>query len=285
MASGTVADDSPLVGVDVASEGLTASDVEEQRRRIDQEQSASGVWRKARGSFWAVTIVASALAIYAMYTHTHGSLKLQTTGRDITQLDSDHGGDQDDGENHDKDAAATLAAEADSFPEGVTVTDYIFKSTTSPKPQTTTRPTKARAAIAKRAAKAPAKAAAKAGGKSPGYLHDAPAKTTCTNTFGWVNGYPCRTEGHTEEEGCYPRGWSCMAYRKKGWCTDGVANKKKFSWAFFDTDHGANKHEALNDPTLNCCECGKPAGVLGEAPGGNGPGRPNSECHDGADCM
>mmetsp|Transcript_116253 Transcript_116253/g.328887 ORF Transcript_116253/g.328887 Transcript_116253/m.328887 type:complete len:354 (+) Transcript_116253:60-1121(+) len=352
MASGTIADDSPLVGVDVASEGLTASDVEEQRRRIDQEQSASGVWRKARGSFWAVTIVASALAFYAMYTHTHGSLKLQSAGHEITELDSDHVGTQDDGENHDKDAAATPAAEAYSLPEGVTVTDYLFYITTTPKPQTTTQKSYAEALAA--FAKSPEKCfdtpdwgnkydcvaegyteadgCTKHGwtcstyeqrgwcqdnkmmlkkfpwaffnsdfgldkheflnkpssnccacGKPPGHLFETPP-TLCTNTFGWVNDYNCRAEGYKEKDGCYPGGWSCLAYRIHGWCKDGVANKKEFRWAFYDSDKGKNKHEELNDPTLNCCECGKPAGVVSEAPGGNGPGKPNLDCHDGEEC-
>eukprot|EP00416_Gambierdiscus_australes_P009643 CAMPEP_0171145938 /NCGR_PEP_ID=MMETSP0766_2-20121228/147315_1 /TAXON_ID=439317 /ORGANISM="Gambierdiscus australes, Strain CAWD 149" /LENGTH=503 /DNA_ID=CAMNT_0011609843 /DNA_START=51 /DNA_END=1562 /DNA_ORIENTATION=- len=72
--------------------------------------------------------------------------------------------------------------------------------------------------------------------------------TTCQDTPGWTNGNSkCWLEGHTLMQGCTWSGLNCKAYEVLGYCAEGVALPGK------DSLQG----DAVNNPELNCCACGK----------------------------
>jgi len=74
----------------------------------------------------------------------------------------------------------------------------------------------------------------------------------------WANGDDCRAQGFTASEGCSQRGWTCEAYRQKGWCYGGSVAP------CFEEMAG----EAHGRPEQNCCICGG---------GGEGFGLPNPQ--------
>jgi len=248
---------SSMLEAETASE--FTSDTEDPRQPLADEQRlrAGRFLRCARVSRWTAVLATVGLAAYAAYAHLPGRASLLAAGNDVVALAED----ENTGTNAEN---ATIEVSEDA-----SVTDYIFMSVA---PSTTSAPASTSASTT--TAAPPFRLAPPAKQTSAPTQQSVLPPSVCRDTEGWTNKYNCREELFLESDGCSEDGWTCYAYELKGWCKDGVALKSEFSFAFQDTDSGINKHEELNDPSLNCCVCGKPKGVVGEAPGGNGIGTP-----------
>lgn len=69
--------------------------------------------------------------------------------------------------------------------------------------------------------------------------------SACTDAEDWTNSWAgCAIEaGGEDPHNCKPTGWTCLAYSRNGWCSNGTASPSFLGMHF-------------NYPEKNCCECG-----------------------------
>lgn len=86
-------------------------------------------------------------------------------------------------------------------------------------------------------------------------LETAAELRTCVDTAGWTSSHAgCQgAKGGNDPELCKRGvGWTCLAYKRNGWCSDGLVNYKT-SRQFVGPDY--------NLPEENCCVCGGGRGL------------------------